>query len=411
MKVLLTGFACEPEKGSEPGFTWNWAWYLSPYVQVWVITHLMNKGPIEAYLAAHPNPRLHFEYVFLSPFWTRILKRFYKLRYVQWQREALKKAQALHAEIGFDLTHHISFGTVSSPPLLYRLPVPMVWGPLGGGQTTPAAFWRYFGWSWLNEFQRTIRVRTVRWLPSLRQAARWCALALATNHETQSLLARAGRRRVELFLDSGYPDELIRERSKAATSGDAFRLLWVGKFEKRKCLPLALEALAKIGSAKVTLEVIGTGRCERAWKQLTERLNLSARVRYHGALPWARVQVQFRHADAFIFTSLRDSFGTQVLEAMAAGLPIITLDHQGVRCFVPSGASVKVPVTNPSVTVTALAEAIQKLWKNPDTRAHMSKCAVQYAKSQTWQHRAEVMFDYYRRILYGDISSKYWFGS
>ena len=59
-----------------------------------------------------------------------------------------------------------------------------------------------------------------------------------------------------------------------------------------------------------------------------------------------------------LFTSLRDSFGSQVLEAMAMGLPIICLDLHGAHDFVPDAASLKVSIGSPGETVHNLAGAI-----------------------------------------------------
>jgi glycosyltransferase involved in cell wall biosynthesis len=83
----------------------------------------------------------------------------------------------------------------------------------------------------------------------------------------------------------------------------------------------------------------------------------------------------YRSADVFIFTSLRDSFGAQVLEAMGAGLPVVTLDHQGVGTFVPEKAAFKVPVKNPEETVAGLVEAIRTLMVSPELRAKMGRVA------------------------------------
>ena len=69
----------------------------------------------------------------------------------------------------------------------------------------------------------------------------------------------------------------------------------------------------------------------------------------------------FNEADAFLFTSLRDSFGSVVLEAMGHGLLIVTLNHQGVRDFVPADGGVKVSVESPEQTTRELAQAIDAL--------------------------------------------------
>ena len=50
-----------------------------------------------------------------------------------------------------------------------------------------------------------------------------------------------------------------------------------------------------------------------------------------GWLPHQEAIAQYAWADAFVFSSLRDTTGTVVVEALAAGLPVICLDHQGVH--------------------------------------------------------------------------------
>jgi hypothetical protein len=107
----------------------------------------------------------------------------------------------------------------------------------------------------------------------------------------------------------------------------------------------------------------------------------------------------YQQADAFFFTSLQESFGVQVLEAMGHGLPVLTLDHQGVGTFIPSEAGIKVPVTSPQRTVAELAEGIRRLALFPEERWKMGEAALAYAKTQTWERRAERMSEMYEEVL------------
>src|SRR5207249_529265 len=104
-------------------------------------------------------------------------------------------------------------------------------------------------------------------------------------------------------------------------------------------------------------------------------------------------------ADAFLFTSLRDSYGMQVLEAMGHGLPILTLDHQGVGTFVPPDAGIKVPVTNPHETVTGIVSAIRELALHPQIRRSLGDAGRAFAETQTWERRAERMSKLYEEVL------------
>jgi glycosyltransferase involved in cell wall biosynthesis len=400
MKVLLVGHACSPCHGSEPAFTWNWARHLSRDHEVWALVHPHERWAVEEFLTADPNPNLHFHWVlpprWLDPWDPARGERGIRPHYVLWQRAALSLAAHLHARVGFDIAHHVSWGSASRPPLLWRLPIPFVWGPVGGGQVAPNAFHSYFGSWWRREKLRTGFVRAARFRPVLHNAARRAALVLATNQETRRMLEDAGAKRVEPFLDSGLAGGLIVSEWTERTCEPVLRLLWAGRLEPRKCLPLALEALARVKDLPFKLRVAGNGPMRQEWGALAARMGLEGRVEFLGLVPHPEMPALYRSADAFIFTSLRDSFGSVVLEAMGAGLPIVTLDHQGVGAFVPPEAGFKVPVTKPEETVAGLADAIRALAESPELRARMGRAAWEFAKTQTWERRAEQMTELYK---------------
>jgi glycosyltransferase involved in cell wall biosynthesis len=403
LKVLLVGHSCGPDVGSEPGFTWNWARQLSSHHQVWVLTHPVYRENVERFLAERPNPNLRFAWVSLSPWedpWDPAKgERWIRLHYLLWQRAAFREAARLHRLHSFDLVHHVSWGTLSAPPVFWRLPIPFVWGPVGGGQIAPPAFRGYFGSAWRREQLRTARIWIAPLLPPLRRAVRRCAFLLATNRETIQVLETAGARHVRLFLDTGLSPEYLPATPPKRPVREGLIVFWAGRLEPRKALPLALEALTQVDDPAVRLEVAGDGPLRGAWEKLATRLGVEARVRFLGRVPWAEMPEIFRRADSFLFTSLRDSFGSVVFEAMAHALPILTLNHQGVGAFVPPEAGIKVPVTTPAQTVAALAQALRQLAKSPQTRHEMGEVAWTYAKSQTWDCRAAQMSQWYQECL------------
>jgi N-acetylglucosaminyldiphosphoundecaprenol N-acetyl-beta-D-mannosaminyltransferase len=169
--------------------------------------------------------------------------------------------------------------------------------------------------------------------------------------------------------------------------------------QPRKALPLAMQALAQTNDFRVKLLIAGDGEMRKSWEQSAKRLNLGSRVEFLGRVPWEEMPRLYQSADAFLFTSLRDSFGTQVLEAMGHGLPVLTLDHQGVGTFVPPEAGIKVPVTSPEQTLAGLVDGIRRLALFPEERMRMGEAAHAYAKTQTWERRAECMSNLYEEVL------------
>jgi len=169
--------------------------------------------------------------------------------------------------------------------------------------------------------------------------------------------------------------------------------------QTRKALPLALEVLAQTKDVNARLLIAGEGEMRGTWESYAKHLNLGAKVEFLGQVPWNKMSRLYQSADAFLFTSLRDSFGTQVLEAMGHSLPILTLDHQGVGTFVPSEAGIKVRVTSPQQTVANLAEGIRRVALCPGERLKMGEAAHAFARTQTWERRAERMSKLYEEVL------------
>src|ERR1017187_3861154 len=108
MKVLLSAYACEPGRGSEPGVGWNWIAPLSRCHEVWVITRANNRPSIEA---AGGSNSARFVYCDL-PRWMRWWKKGRPgilLYYYFWQFQAFLVARKLHVAVHFDIVHHVTF--------------------------------------------------------------------------------------------------------------------------------------------------------------------------------------------------------------------------------------------------------------------------------------------------------------
>jgi exopolysaccharide biosynthesis WecB/TagA/CpsF family protein len=412
MRVLIIGHACSPRLGSEPGFTWNWAFHLSRFHQVWVLAHPHDRCLVEQLLDNHQNKNLRFHWLnvprFLDAWGSKGAghDRGLRLHYLIWLRLAYEKVIELHQQIGFDVVHHVSYGSVSAPPPVRKLDIPLVWGPIGGGQHTPWSFRQYFGWAWPRELARSARVRLLRFSPSARSAAKSSLVTLATNQETANLLRQMGARDVRLCLDSGIPSSFVSDALPSPRNGEPFTLLWAGRMQPRKALPLALEALVQADDVPVRLLIAGDGEMRNSWEEFVKRWRLERNAEFLGRVPWSEMPGVYQRADAFLFTSLRDSFGTQVLEAMGQGLPILTLDHQGAGTFVPPSAGIKIPVTTPRETVLRIAEGIRWLAQNPGERRRMGEAGRAFARTQTWEKRAEWMSKLYEEVSRTRVSDR-----
>ena len=406
MRVLLVAHTCRPVGGSEPGAAWNWAFHLSRFHEVVLLCHPQYRPEPDRALQALGNP-FRICYVelpkSLDPWDPGRDERGHKLHYVLWQRLALRRARELNAQRRFDVVHQIGLGSVSAPSPFWRLGIPAIWGPLGGGQLPPPAFRRYFGEGWRKEWIRACRVRSLPYWPSLRRTVARTAVVMGTNHETLDVLKRAGAKYPLLFPDSGVDPEALGAPPVPRSARVETVLLWAGRLEPHKALPLALEALAKVRSS-VRLRIAGGGELRGEWEQLTRKLSLHDRVQFLGNLPAAELRREYQQADAFLFTSLRDSTGSVVWQALAEALPVITLDHQGVGALLTNEVALKVPVTAPPATVALLAAAIDRFAEMGPERAAMGEAGRRLAASNSWPNRALAVTRMYEEASSGNLA-------
>ena len=181
------------------------------------------------------------------------------------------------------------------------------------------------------------------------------------------------------------------------------RLLWVGRMLPRKALALTLDGLAHANrnGTVATLTVLGSGLPQETVRQMLAERSLENTVSWSGSrVPWAEVQQAYRTHDAFLFTSLRDSFGSQHLEAMANALPVITLNLHGAKVFVPDSAGFKVEATNRRETVQAIAAAIHAYaLASVQERNEMSRAGWEAGKTFAWSNRADRAERLYKETL------------
>lgn len=93
--ILISAYACEPDKGSEPGAGWNWAVEIAKYHSVTVITRTNNRDSIEKELAVHPRSNMKFLYYDLPDSIRRWKKgqKGIQLYYTLWQAGAYRCAK------------------------------------------------------------------------------------------------------------------------------------------------------------------------------------------------------------------------------------------------------------------------------------------------------------------------------
>jgi glycosyltransferase involved in cell wall biosynthesis len=159
----------------------------------------------------------------------------------------------------------------------------------------------------------------------------------------------------------------------AVGSGDdVLNLLCVAAPTPRKGHDVLLQALAPLVDRSWRLDCVGSlERCRRtslAVQRLSDRLGLSERVQFRGALDDASLDDLYHRADVFVLPTRFEGYGMVLTEALARGLPVVSTRIGPVPAVVPRDAGLLVAPDDP----TALQQALARVLDDADLRCRLA---------------------------------------
>ena len=406
-KILISAYACRPDKGSEPGVGWNMAVELVKHAkEVWVITRTENRSSIEAEITQNPIPGLNFVYYDL-PAWAKWWKkgeRGLHLHYYLWQIGTYSLARRLHNQVGFSLAHHVTYGRYCAPSSLSLMPVPFVWGPVGGGEVAPNSF--RGGFSFNGKVYETLR-DVSRWIgehdPFVYVTAKRSAVVIVATPETKACLQALGTKRIETISgQTGINQEQIDQFEKLATTSVETRVRFIsmGRLLHWKGFHLGVEAFAKANLAGSEYWILGDGPERSRLEALAKKLKIDDKVRFFGVVPREEALNKLGQCTALVHPSLHDFSPTVCIEGMAAGRPVICLDLGGPATQITEETGFKVSAKTPDEAISGMAEAMCTLAKDSELRLRMGEAGrKRVSESYSWEVKGQFLKNLYEEVL------------
>ncbi|MGF1542023.1 MAG: glycosyltransferase family 4 protein [Pleurocapsa sp.] len=405
MKILISAYACEPNRGSEPGVGWHTAWELAKHHEVWVLTRPDDgRSNIEHELARNPNPNLHFVYFtlpVLGGFWQQGSVAFV-VHYYLWQVQAYFVARQLHQKINFDVAHHVTFVRYSTPSFISLLPIPFVWGPVGGGESAPKPFWKDFGFkARIYEFMRAFAHKAGELDPFTSITARRSAIARVTTQDTAARVSHLGATKIEIIPEAGLSHGEIAQLSQCPLPNSSpVQFISMGRLLHWKGFHLGLQAFAQAGLKDSEYWILGEGPERENLQSLAKNLGIADQVKFWGRLPRAETLVKLGQAQVLVHPSLHDSGGWVCLEAMSAGRPIICLDLGGPSVQVTEEIGIKVSAREPKQAIKDLARAMIRLEDDPKLRSQLGQAGRKMVREfYNWEVKAKKLTELYKTIV------------
>ena len=161
------------------------------------------------------------------------------------------------------------------------------------------------------------------------------------------------------------------------TGNRPFRFLFVGTVNTRKGIPMLLQAWSQLAARNAELWIVG--RIDERIRHLIPEL---PGLKLFGQTSRPRLIEIYAQCDVFVLPSLFEGFGLVLLEAMAAGLPVIATPHTGAVDFVDSPDLGRIV---PTGEVEALLEALRHYLVHPPSRERIQASAARLRDTYSWE--------------------------
>lgn len=395
-KILICAYAVDRQDVSESQMAYEWISRLSRRVDLIVVTagsrvhQFCGLEEMEGVQLEIVRPRVSFR-------WWDAFDRFAHPGYIDFYWQARKKIQSLISRGNVQLGHHLTPQALRYPSPLSGLPLPFLVGPYHGGLHPPAVMKELRGREGAFYYFRKLDALRMRYDPVLRKHfERAHRIIISAPYVVQQLRQ--------------YETKCVVIPGTAMNSSQTIRcwqgpyspvrMMFVGKLEPSKGVELLLRALRRLRNRDWILDMYGVGSQVELYKAMAVQFGLNEKIQWHGFVPNSEVLKDYQNADLFVFPSLKEPTGGALLEAMAAGLPVICVDAGGPAYAVTEGCGIKIPLANKENMTANLVEAIDRLLFQPTLRHNMgSKAQQRFLDEFTWDKVIQKMMQLYQDTL------------
>lgn len=405
MNILYIACSCSPYHGSEDKIGWNIPLEAAKNNRVFVITRGSQRKYIQQYTQQNVLENLSFHYVSLNPALERVLRILpFSVRLNLWNQKAIKLAKEICRTENIAVVHQITPIEFRSIGNYGKIPnVKFVCGPVAGGQSIPKALMCYAGSNIWVEHIRTCVNWWWRCAYRMSGKLKQCDVLLFANEETKTYLSN------QSVMPEGccvLPDVCIGSNdlvdpaeTKEKQNGKCVFLV-VGRLAYLKGHALLLDALARIPKdLDFECRIVGAGAEKERLQKTCERYNLESKVTFVGEIPYTEIGQAYRQANVFVMPSLREATGSVLLEAMAKGLPVVTINRFGAATILDESTGWLYDGQTQEEIVAGLQEILVSCINKPDEVRRKGRNARILAEKHTWEERVNCYQAIYERVI------------
>lgn len=400
MKLLLIAFACEPNRGSEPGVGWNWATHISKHLNVTVLTRSNNREIIEKELRIGKYGNIHFIYydITLLSKIKKIIPFGTQLYFLIWELLCLNKINTIQ----FDLVQRITFVSAVSFIRGKKINKPYIYGFVGGGEKTPESVLLHYP----NKYKLLEKLRAYynslyKYSSYVKQSINSSKCSIVVSEESRTLLKSLGyKQKIHLLPAIGIEKEIVINDDKIKTG--EFVISYAGSLIYLKNVDIILSAISKIEIGNHKVEIYGDGKEKKRLIKLAKELDIFDKTFFNGAVERSKLLNRIKISNLFIFASSHDSGGFAVLEAIALNIPVLFLDTGGPsEIFRDIDYKLKVsPNMQYNEIVSSFTEKIEWVYNNYDSFMEIyQEIRKKILGRYLWENKVAELIKIYEEVL------------
>ena len=376
LKILVSAYACEPEKGSEPGIGWNVVNELAAYHEVHVLTRANNREAIENALAQRSGNKPIFHYYDLPralSFWKK-KRRGYHLYYYLWQYGAFFHFHKFIKQEKFDVVQHLTFANFAIPsPFMLTRHAATVWGPVSRLSIDPAVFKMLPLKIKIKERLRKIGMDLIIHLDIVRLLMPRAAdmIIECGTPADKSVFPKRFAAKLRQHPQTGInPAEPEYQSVKRAREDDKIRLLICSEFIHWKGVIFSAEVFAALAKEypNIELHIYGSGPEKANMEKIFSESDTADQVVWHGFVGKQEMLQALADADILLYYSYHHGLATVILQAMYEKLPIVALGSDSVALAVSEGAGLVADGKTPQEIRESMIAQVRRLIESPELR-------------------------------------------
>lgn len=400
MKILLSAYSINPTNGSEDGVGWNWLLKLSekftsPDDEIWVITKKFNEEDTRAGIEKAGLKNVRLVIVDVSPCLNWFREKysvFHHMYYILWERVAYKWAK--NSGIKFDIIHHATMCDFRIPGCMYKFKdAYTIFGPVGGGQSTPKSLKCYERSRLAEKFRETVNISRAL-SPSYRSKIKRFNAVYAVNGETRKIISKAMGQECQTLIEMALPSQL-RNLKISDRKNEITKIIFVGRLIEKKGLMLLADVINQMDpNLPFELEIYGSGHLSDALEDFILKNALQNKVKLRGSVQYSKISDVYFQSDIFVMPSLRETSGNVLAEAMAHKLPVVALDMSICSELKKHNCGLFVNTNQSKAEIVKdFAEKLETLVKSAELRNRLGQNGYEYANSElSWDKKFETVY-------------------